>query len=405
MPYSRNAAYSLQFWLLCCCSFLFFTGHYMILPELPGYLSSLGGGEYKGYIIGLFTLTAALSRPFSGKLADKVGRIPVILFGTTVCCVCALFYPLVGSVAAFLFLRFLHGFSIGFQPTGTSAYVADIAPENRRGEAIGLFGLMGSLGVAFGPVIGSAVAHHFSVTIMFYLSSGCSLVSVLLLLKMRETLASPAPFSFSLLRIRRTELFEPRVLAPAFILFLIMFPNGMVLTLMPDFSEHLGLANKGVYFTFFTGAALGTRYFAGRASDRFGRIPVLRLSLLILIVAMVSTALAASPALLLLSAVLYGITSGINSPTLYAWSIDLSEDRHRGRAMATAFFAVEAGVGAGAWLAGWIFANQVQNIPTVFWIGAVFGAGAFLLLQLLSKRNSPGEQANAKEVPAEQSAR
>lgn len=357
----------------------------MILPELPAFLTTLGGGEYKGYIIGLFTVTAAISRPFSGRLADKMGRIPVIIFGTAVCCVCALIYPWVGSVAAFLFLRFMHGFSIGFQPTGTSAYVADIAPGNRRGEAIGLFGLIGSLGIAFGPVVGSAVAQNISLNTMFYLSSVCSLVSVLLLVRLRETVVNPVPFSFSLLKIKATELLEPRVWVPAFILFLIMFPNGMVLTLIPDFSDFLGLGNKGIYFTFFTLASLSTRFFAGKTSDKYGRIPVLYGSLLLLIVSMVVTALASTSALLLGAAVLYGITSGINSPTLYAWTIDLSQEQHRGRAMATSYFAVEGGVGGGALLAGMIFANQAQNIAIVFWLAALFALVAFLFLVIASK--------------------
>ena len=51
-------------------SFLFFLSFNLLLPELPDHLTRLGGGEYKGYIIALFTLTAGLSRPFTGKLAE-----------------------------------------------------------------------------------------------------------------------------------------------------------------------------------------------------------------------------------------------------------------------------------------------------------------------------------------------
>jgi MFS family permease len=92
----------------------------MIIPELPNYLSSLGGAEYKGLIIALFTLSAGLSRPFSGKLADKIGRIPVMIFGASVCFVVSLMYPLLSFVSGFLFLRFAHGFSAGFTPMSLS---------------------------------------------------------------------------------------------------------------------------------------------------------------------------------------------------------------------------------------------------------------------------------------------
>ena len=85
----------------------------MIIPELPGYLTSLGGAEYKGLIISLFAVTAMLSRPFSGKLADTIGRIPVMISGSIVCLICSLIYPVLSSVAGFLILRFVHGFSTG----------------------------------------------------------------------------------------------------------------------------------------------------------------------------------------------------------------------------------------------------------------------------------------------------
>jgi hypothetical protein len=40
----------------------------MIIPELPAYLTSIGGADYKGLIISLFTLTAGISRPLAESL-------------------------------------------------------------------------------------------------------------------------------------------------------------------------------------------------------------------------------------------------------------------------------------------------------------------------------------------------
>ena len=69
-PVPASHPYSIGFWLMCLSSFLFFLSFNLLLPELPDHLTRLGGGEYKGFIIALFTLTAAISRPFSGKLAE-----------------------------------------------------------------------------------------------------------------------------------------------------------------------------------------------------------------------------------------------------------------------------------------------------------------------------------------------
>src|SRR5687767_15982473 len=104
MEKQAKRVYGLQFWLLCLSSFLFFASFNMIIPELPSYLTSLGGAEYKGLIISLFTLTALVSRPFSGKLADKIGRVPVMVCGPIVCVICSAVYPLVSSVGGFLLL-------------------------------------------------------------------------------------------------------------------------------------------------------------------------------------------------------------------------------------------------------------------------------------------------------------
>jgi len=71
---AEGSVYTVKFWMLCASSFLFSSSFNMLIPELPAYLSSLGGSGYKGYIIGLFTITAGLSRPFSGRLTDTIGR-------------------------------------------------------------------------------------------------------------------------------------------------------------------------------------------------------------------------------------------------------------------------------------------------------------------------------------------
>ena len=126
----------------------------MIIPELPAYLTSLGGADYKGLIISLFTITAMISRPFSGKIADKVGRIPAMLIGIGVCVVISVLYPLLTSVSGFLLLRLVHGFSTGFSPTGATAYLSDIIPQHKRGEAMGLLGTAGTVGMASGLAIG-----------------------------------------------------------------------------------------------------------------------------------------------------------------------------------------------------------------------------------------------------------
>ncbi len=119
----------------------------MLIPELPSFLSKLGGADYKGLIISLFTLTAMISRPFSGKLADKLGRVPVMMAGCIVCFFCSLVLSFhhhgVYISDAAPGARFFYRAS---PPQGKPPYLSDVIPASRRGEAIGLLGSNGSFG-------------------------------------------------------------------------------------------------------------------------------------------------------------------------------------------------------------------------------------------------------------------
>ncbi|SEA94410.1 MFS transporter [Pedobacter hartonius] len=363
-----QSIYTLQFGLVCLSSFLFSSSFNMLIPELPAYLSAMGGASYKGLIIALFTLTAGFSRPFSGKLTDTIGRVPVMAVGSVVCFVCGLLYPVLTTVAGFLFLRLIHGFSTGFKPTATAAYVADLVPESRWGEAMGVHGICFSTGLAIGPAIGSTITDHFSIDVLFYCSSVFALMSILILANMKESLKEKQRFSFSLLKIKRKDIVEWRVIPAALITLLSYVSYGAILTVIADWSKYLGTTNKGLFFVVFTLTSLLIRFVAGKASDQYGRVLILKVSLGMLAVSLVWIGLSTSSFSLMSASALYGVATGMLSPAVSAWTIDLSDPAYRGKAVATMYIALEAGIGMGALLAGWLFVDDIKAIPTTFFL-------------------------------------
>lgn len=355
----------------------------MMIPELPAYLTRLGGKEYLGLIIALFTLTAGVSRPFSGKITDTVGRVPVMAFGSIVCFVCGFLYPYLLTVGGFLTLRLIHGFSTGTKPTATSAYVADIVPATRRGEAMGTLGLFTAMGMSLGPAIGSWLAHAFSMNVMFWTSSGFALLSIAILLQMPETLPTTQPFRFGLLRLKKEEIFDKQALPPFIVLLLQSFSSGVILTVISEVSRPLGITNNGLFFTVYTIASLVIRLVFSRTSDRYGRVPVLFVSTIVLAFSMGMLILTDSTTWFWASAVFYGMSWGMNSPTVTAWTADLSDEKTRGRAMATMYIALEAGIGLGALASGWLH-NQVMGKPGVDTSFAVAGFLALIAVAYLS---------------------
>lgn len=381
----EKSIYTVSFGLVCLSSFLFSASFNMLIPELPAYLASMGGAEYKGLIIALFTLTAGLSRPFSGKLTDTVGRVPVMAIGSLVCFACGFLYPVLTSVAGFLLLRLFHGFSTGFKPTATSAYVADLVPSGKWGEAMGVHGVCFSTGLAIGPAIGSAITTHFSIQYLFYCSSLFALLSILILANMKETLPNRQRFKMSLLKLKAKDIVEWRVLPAALIILWSYISYGAILTVISDWSQHLGTGNKGLFFMVFTLASLLIRFIAGKVSDQYGRVVILKLSLCLLMVALMAIALAGSSFSLMVASALYGVATGMLSPAATAWTIDLSRPRHRGKAVATMYIFLELGIGLGAILAGSIFLNDAETIPSVFYICTAITLLAALYLQFIYK--------------------
>ncbi|MFC0321065.1 MULTISPECIES: MFS transporter [Olivibacter] len=384
--------YTLNFWLLCSSSLLFSASFNMLIPELPSYLSSIGGAEYKGLIIALFTLTAGISRPFSGKLTDTIGRVPVMAVGSSVCFICGFLYPILSSVSGFLFLRLLHGFSTGFKPTATAAYVADIAPSSRWGEALGIHGLFFSTGMAIGPAIGSAITASYSIDTLFYCSSLLAFLSIGILLNLKETLAKKQRFSSQSIKITKNDIIDLRVFPAAFVTLLSYFAYGTILTLIPDWSEYIGLKNKGLFFMVFTVSSLLIRFVAGKTSDRYGRTTIITIGLIVLIISLSIIGSFQSVPGLLIGSFIYGIATGLLSPATNAWTVDLSNPAHRGKAMATMYIALEVGIGIGALCSGWFYQDRLTMIPRLIFLAA--GIAGLALLYLVKRRYNQRQEAH-----------
>lgn len=359
----------------------------MIIPELPNYITQMGGAEYKGLIISLFAFTAAVSRPFSGKLADLLGRRPVMIFGALAAAISSAIYPLVSGLFAFFVLRLIHGLSTGFKPTGTTAYLADIVGDKNRGEALGMLGMAGSIGMAAGPAIGSAIALNFGLDAMFTVSSIVGFLSAACVVVMKESVTVTKKFSAGMLIIRKDEVIDKDVFPSSFVMLMTTYSFGLALTIIPDFSDFLEVKNRGLFFTVMLVSSVVTRLFAGKASDIYGRVRLLLGGTMALTITMTTLALTTNQVVFFIGAVFFGISTGINSPTLFAWTVDLANPEKRGKAIATMFIALEIGILSGALISAELYSNNSSGFPLAFSSGAVLAALAFAYLLMRKTRS------------------
>lgn len=371
---------------MCLAMFFFMTSFNLILPELNNYISILDGADKKGLIITLFTISAAISRPFSGKLADTIGRKKVIYLGIICSFFVMLIYPFSYSVLFFLILRFLHGFSAGFAPTGATALLTDLIPEKSRGHAMGIWGTFISLGIGVGQTLGSWIYLSFGFTILFLIGALFSLIAFILVFWIKETLVNQQEFNFKLLRISWQDVFEPNVLPAAFVMLLSAMCSGMIFVLTPDLSTYLGISNKGFFFGIYVIATILIRLLTSSLSDRIGREKTLLIGCFILVISMLLVGTSNSIVSYIFAAIIFGIATGITSPTMFAWTADLSHEDRRGVGAGTMFIALEFGIMFGALLTLVSYDSTKSTIFITFLIGAVMATIACIYLIVIIAR-------------------
>ncbi|MFA9271936.1 MAG: MFS transporter, partial [Baekduiaceae bacterium] len=130
-----------------------------VLPVLPRYVKGpIGGSDIAvGIVVGAFALSAVVGRPIAGRLADLYGRKPVVLAGLLLMAVSSALLLIPGGVAWLVFARLVVGVGDGWLFTAAVTWVVDLAPADRRGQTIGLFGIAVWGGLSVGSVLGQAV--------------------------------------------------------------------------------------------------------------------------------------------------------------------------------------------------------------------------------------------------------
>lgn len=386
---------------MCMGAMSFFLSFNLILPELNAELRSRGGADWVGWIIPAFSFSALIARPFSGWITDNLGRRVAMIGGCLFCIIAGCFYPWVTSVAGFLVVRAIHGFSTGFTPTGFTAFTADVVEESHRGRAMGWQGMFNNLGTTIGYALGALIAMHFGVNWMYYTSAALAATAWLLFLQLPETRieSNKRKFQFSL-----GQLFYWPAWKPSLIMFLVCISLGSILTVMADFTLALGYKNKGLFLSIYIGVSLLFRLISGRVSDLLGRAwstAIGTFSQVLSMAILMYMAWELDHELQLgctscgrmgfgwfgLSAILYGIGQGFNAPSLFAWASDTADAQHRGRAMAMLFMFLEMGIIAGGLTANYFIEGASWNYPGIFAVSAGgFAAGLLLSLAWIRKR-------------------
>ncbi len=315
---------------------------------LPLYVKALGGSEAMvGAVMGTGGLASLLVLPLIGVALDRFGRRCFFVAGTVGMTGAALSYLLVDAIGPVLFaLRLVQGVSFAAAFTASTTLAAELAPADRRAEALGVFGVSTLLTHALAPTLGEEIIHRAGFHALFVTAAACTTIPLLLLSGVPTRRAAPTAAGAAAWRIGRLQ----------WVLIGTMTFSGMgfgaVMTFIPTFVRGHGLGRVAFFYGAYTVTAILTRLFGGGLSDSLGRRAVVLPTLLVLATSIVTLALVRSTPMLVVAGALFGAAQGVSYPTLHAFLVDLSADAHLGRAQALFNGSFNLGVMSSAFLFG-----------------------------------------------------
>lgn len=388
MP-KANAVPEGQIWnrtfiLTLTVSFLLFLSMYMLLPTLPLYAQTIGGNEtVAGTIVGLFTLSAVLVRPWFGNLLDRKGRKVILMVGASIFLLSVAAYNLAFSIVTLLALRALHGIGWGASTTASSTIASDVIPASRRAEGMGYFGIAATIAMSVGPALGLYLIKDNGYSVLF---TGAAILAALGLVgSFFINYEQPRKDQEEAKSLSAKGVFlEKTVIPPAIVLFFITLTYGGIVTFLPAYADSQGVENIGIFFTVYALVLLFGRPFIGKLADRYGGQKFLTPGILLIATALLLLVKASSLPVFLLVGVIYGLGFGTVQPILNALVISLAPPERRGVANATFAVAMDLGIGLGAVILGFL----AQHLGYVYMYGssAVFALFALVMYYTLLHR-------------------
>jgi MFS family permease len=241
---------------------------------LPIHVQRLGGTEVAvGVVMGIYSAVGIVCQPLIGPWVDAVGRRPFMLLGTGLVVLSAFLAVVTTGVPALGLVRALQGLGFSAFFVANYSYVLDLVPIERRGWALGIYGLSGMASTALAPLFGEMVIRRFGFRPLFV---ACGLLAVVTgaivwTLRERERVDVPTAPNWASLRTMGEDLRHRHMAIAVFF----GLGSGTVFAFLPTFGESIGVRTLALFYIAYACAAMGVRVVAGHWIDSRGRRAVI----------------------------------------------------------------------------------------------------------------------------------
>ena len=383
-PAARPRLVTGRFAAALLASFGALTSFYLLLSVTPMYAVSAGAGSAgAGLVTGSLMLTTVLVEFASSRLMARFGYRAVFAAGALLLGgpVPALLAP--HSMIIIIAVSILRGFGFGLSTVVIGALVASSVPPERRGEGIGLAGVVACVPAIVALPSGVWLAQNTGYAVVIAITA-VSALAPLAAVPWLGGSAGPEAGSDAKPAGLLASLRSAGQLRPAVIFAATTVSAGVVASFLPlAAGVSAGVAALGLFAQAVTATA--SRWWAGRRGDRHGHAGLLIPGLLIAAAGMTSLIWVSAPVAVIAGMCLFGIGFGITQNATFALLIDRAPASGYGTASALWNLAYDAGYGAGPMVFGVFVAHT--GYPAAFAL-----TGALILTALLPALRDRGQK-------------
>ncbi|WP_234346407.1 MFS transporter [Cellulomonas timonensis] len=163
----------------------------ILATAIPTIVADLGGFSSFPWLFSIYLLTQAVSVPIYSKLADTVGRKPIILIGVGLFLLGSVLCGLAWSMPALIAFRAVQGLGAGAVQPMAITIVGDIYTLAERAKVQGYLASVWAVSAVVGPTLGGLFAEYLTWNWIFFVNIPLSIAAGWLLVRhFHETVPS-----------------------------------------------------------------------------------------------------------------------------------------------------------------------------------------------------------------------
>jgi DHA1 family tetracycline resistance protein-like MFS transporter len=352
------------YWIIWTTVALDLVGFGIIVPILGRYAERFGAnGLQVGLMFASFSVAQMVFAPILGRISDKVGRKPVIVFSLIGTAVGSFVTGAAGALWVLFLGRILDGAS-GASVAVAQGAIADIAPPEQRARLMGMLGAAFGVGFVVGPALGGLAALG-GPHVPFYLAGSIAAVNAIAaMIRLPET--KPDTSHITEKHQRGTAL-SPALKRFALVGFLSMLGfAGFEATFSIWGEKQFGFTEGSASIVFvFVGVTLVAVQggLIGPLTQRLGSRKLLRIGLSLVAVGLLLLGLSNTWPLLFVALFLLSLGQGMSGPSGSALVAELAPVERRGEAIGYQQSTAAFGRVAGPVMAGALFDHVGISAP------------------------------------------